>query len=304
MTRICLLIPLALLCSACELFPDPDGKESFARSLTKGFCMVIGDSIVINHMEIEGYDTSTHLVYLKEPNPFFEDRDLESGYESFTVFASKKSIYSGSLWPAWSSSIAPGTYIDWPTFYPAYVIPIKYRAHIYSTRPDTFPDPRKAEPVIEALQKYGQLHSGLSLQIEDLEVGTTGKVSFTFKITNNDSYDLLILSPDKMGKGLFHYFTNGLNLYHQESGYLTHQDEVLQPEPWNSWSNDWLYLLEHNSSVSYTIEYTSFDEVPPGTYNASFRFPGLSHVEQEDLETSRGRIWLGEISCSSRLTVD
>lgn len=295
---------LPLICSACDLFPGLEGDKSYTSSLTDGFCLVFGDSIVINHTEIEGYDTSTHMVYLKAPHPLFEDRfDLETASLTFSVYAFRKKAYTGTIWPAWSSSFPPDIFIQWPSFYPAYLIHIASSRQWFFEPPDTIPDPRKSAPVMQALKKYGQLHSGLSLIIENIQVENHVNLIFSFTLTNADTYDFYILSPEKMGSGLFHYYTNGLTLFSQAAGYLTHRDEVKRPDPWDSWSYDWLDLLESGNSVTYTIDYTLFDSVPAGPYYAFFRYPGLSHIEQEGLEIPGGRIWMGEIAWSNSLVI-
>ena len=175
---------------------------------------------------------------------------------------------------------------------------------VYTTRPDTLSDPRADPNIIEALEKYGQFRNGLSLSIDEISIQRPERVSFRFTVTNEDNVNYYILSPDKMGTGLFHYFTNGLYLYNQETGWLVHQDEVISPEPWDSWDQSWLDLLKGKSSRSYTITYQDFDEIPPGTYDTYFRYPGLYHVEQGEIGLSQGRIWLGEISTGSEITVN
>jgi hypothetical protein len=54
-----------------------------------------------------------------------------------------------------------------------------------------------------------------------------------------------------------------------------------------------------------TISYEDFEEVPAGSYQAYFRFPGLgSAVGPEDLNQLHGRIWLGKLWLSREVVVD
>jgi hypothetical protein len=302
--RILLSIGIGLLCFTCDR-EDPPDRNWEPGALTNGFCISFGDSILLNHEDIDYYDFSTHMVYLKEPLPLFEEPfrpDLAN--MPFTVYALKKPIYSGTLFPAWYSSIPNGAFVQWPPFNPAFIIEIGYRSLVYTTRPDTIPDPREGEQIIEALNRYGQYHPGLSLSVDGIQLDPSGKVSFSYTITNNDSFNYYVLSPEKMGAGLFHFFTNGLTLYNQESGWLTPQMEVITPEPWDSWDEGWFDLLKNHTSRKYTIHYDQFDEIPPGLYDTHFVFPGLHHVEQSDLLLVQGRIWLGEIGFSSEVTIE
>lgn len=301
--KFCILILIGITGYACEQ-DDPLERAWQAGVLTDGFCISFNDSILLNHEEIDYYDFSTHMVYLKEPLDLLADQSISgTSHMPFTVYVQKKPAYTGSLWPSWYSSIPQGPVIQWPSFYPAYVIKIDCNLHMYTTRPDTLQDPRVASSVVDALDKYKQYREGLSVLVSDIEVSNSGAVSFTYTVTNKDNVNYYILSPEKMGSGMFHYFTNGLYLYNQENGWLEHQEEVISPEPWDSWDPDWLDLLPRHSSRQYTIIYEQFDEIPGGHYDALFRFPGLNHVDQDDIERSQGRIWLGEIAFSSKVTV-
>lgn len=289
---------------ACEK-EEPWERKWPVGTLTDGFCISFGDSIILNHEDIDYYDFSTHFIYLKEPfellgDPFRWDLDDLA----FTVYAGKKPVYDGRLWAAYHSSMPGGPVIQWPSFNPPYVIGIEYMSYLFTSQPDTLKDPREDQAVIDALKAYGQFREGLSVSIGKITLGSAGKLTFSFTVTNGDGDNYYILSPDRMGAGMFHYYTNGLYLYNQESGWLVHQTEVISPEPWDSWDEDWMELLKGHSSKTYTITYDQFDEVPPGQYDTFFRFPGLHHVEQSEIVRSNGRIWLGEITFTSEVTLN
>lgn len=304
MRKLLQLILIGITAISCER-DDPWLREWPAGTLTDGFCIAFGDSILLNHEEIEYYDISSHMIYLKEPLGLLEEQDISDvANMPFTVYAQKKPAYTGSLWPSWHSSIPSGPFIWWPSFYPAYVIHIEYPSIFFTTVPDTLSDPRYTQQVLDALEEYGQYRQGLSVSLEKLEVSSSGTVSFSYSVTNKDEVNYYVLSPDKMGSGTFHYFTNGLSLHNQEAGWLMNHEEVISPDPWKSWDQDWMDLLKGHSTLHYTIVYDQFDEIPPGEYNTFFRFPGLSHVDQDDIDLSQGRIWLGEIENSSVITVN
>lgn len=284
---------------------DPELDARIKNQLTDGFCISFGDSILINHKDIEYYDYSTHFIYLKEIHPIFEDPfDLEVANMSFSVYAHREKIYSGTIFPAWLSSMPSGPYIQWPSFYPGDLIKIDYMPPPGNLQPDTLEDPRNDQRIVDALQEHDQYHHGLFMELGSIQFNTGGGVSFTYTLTNNDSFDYYVLSPERMGLGLFHYFTNGLYLYNQETGWLQHQIDVEAPEPWDSWDTSWLDRLYHKTSRSYEVSYDEFDQVPPGTYSMYFRFPGLSHVEKDDRNLSGGLIWMGELEFSSEVTLN
>lgn len=115
-------------------------------------------------------------------------------------------------------------------------------------------------------------------------------------MTNNDSDDLLFLGPDKMGMGLFHYFTNGLTLRDKLNNRYTHSVSHIKPESSKSWKNEWLSEIKGDETIDFSIIYNDFAEFESGTFKTEFTFPDLSfHVDRSELIQSNGRIWLGNI---------
>ena len=206
MRKVSILIFIGLLFS-CE----KEEQERPLNPITDGLCIQFGDSLIINHEEIDYYDFSTHMIYLKEPHDFLHNYNWELANMSFSVYANREKAYTGILFPAWSSSIASGPYIDFPFWYPEYVIKVCYRSKEYYTPENSAPDPREDENIVNALKAYNQFHAGLSFSIDTIEFLPQGQLSFTFTIANNDTYNYYILSPDRMGIGLFHYFSFSKN---------------------------------------------------------------------------------------------
>lgn len=274
---------------------SPELEEKDLNHITDGFCIQFGNSIIINHEEIDYYDFSTHMIYLKEPHEFLQDKyNWEAAFMSFSVYANKEKVYTGCLYPAWSSSpVFTETFIDFPFRYPRYVIKIN---NWYYYQGNSKPDPREDEKIVNALKAYDQFHAGLSCSIDEIDIKPIGQQSFKFTIANKDTFNYYILCPDKMGFELFHYFTNGLLLFNETTSWLQHQCSTISPEPWDSWSIDWLDIIVSGESKSYNIHYSDFDTIPSGQYQVSFYYPGLFNVEINDINQSDGRIWLGGIT--------
>ena len=169
---------------------DLNGNKLITKNLTDGFCMVFADSTVINHEQIEYYDLSSHIVYLKEPHSFFQGEEVfERAISSFSVYAFKQVVYNGTLFPAWYSSMPDGAYVDWPSFYPPYLIRINFRKPFSIDDPETVQDPRLNEKVLKALQEYDQLHHGLSCNFSQISLPQEGKVSFKITVENKDNFN-------------------------------------------------------------------------------------------------------------------
>jgi len=297
---ICLSM-VSLLILSCEHKQDlgPEFLLNCELELTDGFCLVSNDGVVLNHHQIEYYDYSAHLVYLKDQVSFSEDI-VGSGVNS--VYADGDSIYRLANMNAYDSYMPAGPLIWNQSFYKDYVMQIDLLRMLDADNQD---DPREDPRIREALLKYDQFHEGLACEIMDIQMVEPGHVLLELELKNEDSFDYLYLDPDKMGLGLFHYFTNGLFLMNSASNTFGHKIEVLQPDPWDAWDPAWLSEIESGETVSLSIEYRGFDEFPAGDYTAWFRFPGLSgQVQKKDLVQTGGRIWLGDLDVSVSLTLD
>jgi len=291
---------LSLLVLGCTDKQDlpPDFLRNCNLELTDGFCLVSGDQVVLNHRDIDYYDYAAHLVYLKD-GIFFTEENLDPG--EYSVYAGGDSIYSLTAMNAYDSYMPIGPLIWRQSFYNDYVMFIDFPGMPNPEHPE---DPREDPRIEEALQKYDQFQAGLTCEIMVVTSPEPGQVLLELELKNEDDLDYCYLDPDKMGMGLFHYFTNGLFLSDASRETYTHRIEVCQPEPWDSWDPEWLSVIESGEKVHLSIEYPEFEAFPPGNYTAWFRFPGLHRVEKEDLQQAGGRIWLGNLGLVKSLTFD
>ena len=244
--------------------------------------------------DIELYDTSTHIIYFKKVHD--ELREIEKGI--FTFLDNGMPIYSGSLWPGYSSSMPTGPFIMTPPIMSGnHALRIDYRN---SDKPDI----RNSPLMIDIMNRHDLLHSGLHFSSVAIENAGT-QLTFRFTVTNQDQSDLLIIDLNKTGPNLFHYFTNGPYIYdlaHNEifSSNIQHQ----APDPWNSWKTDWLSELKSGESKEFTIIYTLSAPLNPGEYETTFKFPGLAHqVTKDQLFQGNSRIWFGDISFKKRILI-
>lgn len=262
-----------------------------------GFSLHINDSIVYNSNQIDFYDFSSHLIYLKNGNSFsYSNRGV------FKVLVNNSEIYTGQMFPGYSSYLPMGPVIHCaPTFYGDYIIPIGFNQFIDSVG-DSNEDPRNDSRIIETLKKNNQYREGLSCEILSVQKISSNNVKINLQLTNNDSDNLLYLDPDKMGLGLFHYYTNGLLLQDLSNKTFMHQLTITQPDPWDTWENDWLSIITSNESKTISIIYDNFETITTGQFEAFFNFPGLgSQVDKEDLQQDNGRVWLGQLQMKKKI---
>lgn len=264
---------------------DKDNSDIFLKVGPPDFQFKFGD--------IELYDTSTHIIYFK--NEYEDLKNLDQG--SFTFLDNGDPIYTGSLWPGYSSLAPADPFIMTPPMYGNYAL----RIGSWQSR---MPDLRNDKRIIQLLNQHNILHSGLSISDISIEIAGS-QLSFRFTISNMDISDLLIIDVYKTGPGLFHYFTNGLYIYdiaNNEvfSGTIQHQ----APDPSNIWKKDWLTELKSGESKEFTINYPLNNSIAAGEYTARFEFPGLGHqVTKDQLYQGNIRIWLGDILIQRKIHI-
>ena len=265
-------------------------KNDNDSEITDGFSLAISDSLIYNSSQIDFYDFSSHLIYLKTGDFTFSD------FGGFSVSVDNETIYTGQMFPLYSSYLPTGPVIRCsPTFYDDFIIPIDF-FQVTDSEGNTNEDPRNDIRIIEALKKYNQYRQGLSLEILSLEKLSSNKLALTIQITNHDSDVLLILDPEKMGIELFHYFTNGLTIVDSFNNSYTHKITPAQPNSYDSWDDDWFASIKGNETKTIAITYNDFESFPSGQYSIRFVYPGMgSQIDREDLEQSNGRIWLGKL---------
>jgi len=272
-----------------------NNNESLPNGFTDGLWLKMSDNSIVPTSDINFYDVSTHIIYLKNKVPYLEKVD-RGGLMS--VYVGDFKIYDCSFHAFYSSSFPVGAYINSSLLNEKDIIRILFQPSTGSE------DHRSDERIIAALKSHNQYHEGLNCEIQSVQV-SNGKVVLHFELSNPDTFDYYYLDPDKMGFGLFHFFTNGPTfLDDPPTKYFTHQETVIHPNPWNSWKKEWLTLIKSGERKNISITYNKFDLMPAGNYKMYFEFPGLYYgLSQKDLTLEDGRIWLGSISMNKDVTV-
>ena len=286
------MVLCSLLAISCE-------KATIWPGLTEGVCLVSDEGVVLNHKDIEYYDFSTHMIYLKEGISLTEDV-LESGVNA--VYAGGEKIYDLAVMDPWDSYMPSGPLLwNW-TYFGDFVIHIDL---LIPVSPGSNEDPREDERVVKALARYGQFHSGLACEIVEIRRVEAGHLELELELSNEDVYPYLYPDPEKMGTDLYHYFTNGLSLRSAEEVNYYPQIVPETPDPEGEWNPVWLSVIGSGEVVTLTIDYPHFNDVPPGEYTAYFRFPGENyHLTRDDLVQEQGRIWMGYLDLEKTLTIE
>ncbi len=231
--------------------------------------------------EIELYDWSSHIFYLNtgKERSKYEGRHfvIKSGDTPVAL-----GLFFSSLWsymPTFPSILAHDH-----LFYPEDVIGLA--GHAFTPEANS---PEEIQRLREALESSGILYEGLDVKMLQLDRKNSTTLTYTIQLTNNDSEDIYILDPDKMGTGRFHYYTNGVSLRKENDSYSSFSDKVAPSEIKSSW----YYKLVPKKSITRTITLDGFSDLPSGEVHFYFSYPGANNIDEGEWEKSGGRIWMG-----------
>lgn len=282
-----LIIGFILSMFSCEKFTNQDSSE---------FRLVFSDGSEIAQSDIQFYDSSTHLLFLKK------DFDLNNFAPHFSVLVGNDTIYQG---------VKYSCLLSYPPSEPFYILDcFLYDRDIidigfHPLSKDLRNDPR----IINSFKNSNLLRTGISCTIDKITIKSFdnySEVSCKITITNNDRISYYILDPRKMGELDFNYFTGGLifeNIDAQTSSFLRWSAE--NPDWDNLTMNDFT-VLSGKSEISYTFKSSDYYKMDKGLYTARFSFCGPQHKTSEfELNRLNGRIWVGNaLSIKDSLLVE
>jgi len=135
---------------------DTEYSYRFVRSdkwipkSSEGFHIQTGNVIVLESNEIDYYDGSANLIYLKDKNSLI--KRLSGAL--MDVYVDNEIIYPLVIYPMTTSSYSPNgaNIMSWPSTFPANVLFINY------SNSGGFTDKRGDSRIIESLRKQGKYH--------------------------------------------------------------------------------------------------------------------------------------------------
>lgn len=280
------------LLSSCAPIDSPDATGEFQ--------IVKDGDVILDHSDIEYYDFSTHVIYLNEANRLGSDIER---LEGATVKVGAEEIYSLRIQYPHSSTFPPGSHVFLHMdVYGDFAFKISF-ASIEDEFGNTTEDPRGDSRIRSALERDGKLREGLSVEIVSVEQTGT-KIKTKLRLRNLDPIPYHHLDPNKMGNGLFHFFTNGLTFFNPEIPQYVYDTTVSEsPVPWNYWTNDWLAEIGGNQTKEWVFTY-SLGAIPQGKeLNFWFDFPSphLAITSRDALDFNGSRIWLGKVGSARKV---
>lgn len=261
----------------------------------------LSDKPWLTQDDIEFYDWSSHCIYLKKDKsyfiPDFNSFNLESLYKlnwlnkPLIIVTNEKKCYKIYFAGA-TSNVAyqyPDIFDFYIIYYPRDIINIDWQSINQK-------DIRNNEDVKKALIGKNLLHEGLNITIDSLWIDNADTATVKYKITinNNDSDNLYVLDPDKMGTNLFHYFTNGPDFYNSTNStqYWSSYKKVTTL-PLGYYDPNWFIKIESGKSIIRTILLKGYPHLPDGEYYCNFVYNNPVTISKEERMLADGRYWVG-----------
>jgi len=269
--------------------------------------LILQKTAWITEEDIEFYDFSSHCIYLKtDKSDYFNGFDNElyiipvwMRNRPFIITTGETRAYLASFHSIVFCSMPVVPYIDefCLSNYPDDVIQLS-QARIEDD------DARFNDDVREALIDLGLYHGGLEIELDTVEIidnTDTATVEYTYTFTNEDSDDLWVIDPDRMGTALFHYFTNGVNFRSMDNNihYWSSQKTVITPEPYDRWETDWFTKIPSGQSMTRTVRLRGYPRIQPGHYIGEFTLANPVNIDKDARLIDNGRIWIGLRKSSS-----
>ena len=264
---------------------------------------------------IERYDASAHLVYLKQPVGRAWER-ISLGGTPFVVTADGQRCYLGALWTL-ISSLAP------PKGLPIINDPVwgKDRTHLIGIQDgdEVFKDDR----VLRVLKRDGQFTAGIEVALDKVVVlpeDDGAAIRYTYTVTNRDRDALYLLDTDRMDYDYFRRMQNGITAFVDldGNGHVGRPNPVLGmkelPLPYEKVDPKWFTRLASGESMTRTATEPHFRRVPTGRYSCRLCY-GLYYgllvrahgsggpAGKAAWERDDGRVWLGRLSVSREVRV-
>lgn len=279
------LILLLVAMSGC-ITDGNDGSPEDFKIVNQG-------EVVLDLSDIDYYDFSTHIVYLNENNRLAGDYDKLQGAN---ILVNGFEIYPLKIHELYLSTIPTGPHINrLIDNFGDFAFRISF-SDFASGSGSSIQDPRSDPRIVSVLKKHDKYRVGLSIVTESI-TRQGNEIKLRIRLRNHDNQNYYFLDPNKMGEGLFHYFTNGLEFFDSNLGYQQNNLAREQPESYQYWTLDWMSVIKGKETKSFEFTYP-FENVPTGRdlkFSFSFPSPELSISDKSELDQQNGRIWLGNV---------
>lgn len=261
-----------------------------------GLRIEISDKYILTTNDIEFYDSSTCILFLKE-NINLQLRDSEDYInKDFSIYIDDNLIYNGVFFPAYASMISPT-----PIYIATYSndsIDSELLHFKFSGFPHNSTDNRNDSKLIDYYKNNDLLRNGINCKIENIERSLSGNsiLNIDLCITNNDDCRYLIPDLSKISSDQFFNLSGQFIVRNYNSNFNIPQildDYILDK---NVMTLDNLTVLEKREEMNFTVTAKFDSDIEKGNYSCELFFGNITYIKFIDLDFDQdnARVWIGE----------
>lgn len=314
-----IFILFLLLFSTCDI-NGPEQDREFAIYLLedKNITMyntpwdefvdkTLEDTPFLSSEDIDFYDWSSRLFYLKTDKTFLRDFFIDSTYGlryngcPFIVTSGTQPLYSGLVYFSMH-----GIVIQYPKISPTDLDDYPYPDNLFYIQGPygDGEDPRSLPEVKEALKEAGLFHAGIKVELDTrygvsfhTVSGDTMEVQYRVLIRNLDQDALYVLDPDKLDGWMYQYFSSPPVFYDSLGNPLIRSStNYIGTAPGTSeYANlDHYTLLLPGQSIKRVIRRGTYTNVKTGSYYTGIHYAAPVYTMTKSKRNNFwGRIWIG-----------
>ena len=296
-----------------------DGEMHFEAARNTPLAkLVLEDKPWIASEDIERYDWSSHLIYLKK-DPVVAWNRINLRGTPFVVVADGQRCYVGALWSMISSFMPEGNAVlingvggmgGQKDLVALSLLSVLRKGE---KRVDLRDDPR----VAKALRRQGKFHAGLACSLDKVRVEykkDSCSVVYTYTVRNADADDLYVLDPERIDPLTFHDLQNGVYGREVEDNvtfaWPNPRKGAPPPKPWPKADPAWFSRLKAGESMTRTVTMDDMPRIPPGKYECTFSLgsPNFGHgftgyISKAERQRKDGRVWIGRTTATLMVDV-
>jgi hypothetical protein len=283
-------IILILLVNTCIYFLYSCSSDE------KGLRIKISDKYILTEKDIEFYDSSTCILFLKEKINLQLTDSNRCGDNDFLIYIDNDLIFEGIFFPPYASMVPPS-----PIFIACNsndTTDTEILQFKYIDFPLNSIDERNNSRLINFYKKNNLLRNGITCTIENIELSSIDNsiLNIELMIQNNDNYPYLIPDLSKISSDQFYMLSGGFLIREQSTNENIPQrlDSYILDKTVMSLDNLTILNKKDKATFYVTAKYTS--DIIKGAYSCELHFGNITYLNFIDLELNQnnGRVWIGE----------
>lgn len=295
MKKVIILLSFGFILFNCISCSEKDVEEEELE-----FIMELSDEYNLIENDIEFYDSSTCILFLKEAI----DLNYRIGnipditFKDFNVKLNNELIFSGVFFPIDVAAPSPTT--NFIGCYDNDSINSDIIQFEYINWPEIAEDKRRDERLIQFFNQRGKLRKGLSCSIKNVKTSSTNDsiLHVEMVVKNNDNYSYFIPDPAKMSSDQFITLTRGIYIKRANTEWYEGQLKDSYVLDKNIMTLNNLSIIRKNEELTFIVTAKYDFAFEKGDYNCVINYGNTTYLNfiNLPLNQNNGRVWIGNIN--------